>query len=61
MEENTRMDLNLDTRNLRKAAFAVGVGLTVGKYVGGCVNGAIDAFLSSVKEGLLKKSEIKKD
>lgn len=60
MNENRKIDLNLNTADLRKAAFAIGFGLTVGKFVGACVNGAIQGCIEYAHKNLAK-SETKKD
>lgn len=53
--------ISLDTKDLRKAAFAVGIGLTVGKYVGTGVNGAIQGCIEYFHKELMNKSATKKD
>ena len=49
-------NVNLDTKNLRKAAFAVGFGLTVGKAIGDLVsisiNGIILGLIKSKAKGV---------
>ena len=49
-------NVNLDTKNLRKAAFAVGFGLTVGKAIGDLVsisiNGTILGLIKSTAKGV---------
>lgn len=50
--EETKLVLNL--KNIRKVAFAAGVGFTVGKYVGGWVNAAMDGVTSGVLKSLAK-------
>ena len=42
--------LNLDLKNLRKAAFAVGVGLTVGKTVGDLISSGINGAVIGVSK-----------
>lgn len=36
--------LCVDTKDLRKAAFAVGLGLTLGKFAGECVKAVFDGI-----------------
>lgn len=50
--EETKLVLN--TKNIRKVAFAVGVGFTVGKAVGAYVNSIIDGALLGTLKGLAK-------
>lgn len=62
MNENRKIDLNLNTANLRKAAFAIGFGLTVGKFAGECVSAVWGGVIVGVKELISKDaSETKKD
>ena len=41
-------------KNIRKAAFAFGVGFTVGKAVGGCVNSVTSGFWLETLKSLAK-------
>ena len=47
-------NVNLDTKNLRKAAFAVGFGLTVGKAIGDLVSVSIDGTVLGVIKSIAK-------
>ena len=47
-------NVNLDTKNLRKAAFAVGFGLTVGKAIGDLVSVGINGTVLGVIKGIAK-------
>ena len=47
-------NVNLDTKNLRKAAFAVGFGLTVGKAIGDLVSVGINGAALGVIKGIAK-------
>lgn len=47
-------NVNLDTKNLRKAAFAVGFGLTVGKAIGDLVSVCIDGTVLGVIKSTAK-------
>ena len=51
-------NVNLDIKNLRKAAFAVGFGITVGKTIGDIVsagiNGMVLGLVKCVKESSQK-------
>ena len=47
-------NVNLDTKNLRKAAFAVGFGLTVGKAIGDLVSIGINGTVLGVIKGIAK-------
>lgn len=42
------------TKDFRKAAFAVGVGLTVGKGVGDLINAALSGWAIGLTKGLAK-------
>ena len=47
-------NVNLDTKNLRKAAFAVGFGLTVGKAIGDLVSVGINGTVLGLIKGTAK-------
>lgn len=43
-----RINLCANTRDIRKAAFAVGFGLTMGKFAGDLVKAAIDGLTAGI-------------
>lgn len=43
-----RYDLILDMKNLRKVAFTLGFGLTVGYYTGAVINSVIDGSIKAL-------------
>ena len=47
--------MNWTTKEIRKAAFAVGVGFTVGKNVGDILNGAIEGAIEGLMCYMAKK------
>ena len=42
------------TKDFRKAAFAVGIGFTIGKGIGGMINAALSGWAIGLTKGLAK-------
>lgn len=54
-----KVNYNFNIGNLRKAAFAIGFGLTVGKFVGECVNNVTAGVMLAVLKPIHEKIEPK--
>lgn len=56
------MKIVLNTTNIRKVAFAVGFGLTMGTFVGGCLKSAVNgAIKGSVRRMAEEGSKVAQD
>lgn len=53
------MKLVLNTKNVRNVAFAVGFGLTMGKFAGDCAKGVMNGVAASMRQKKRKMMNLK--